>query len=113
SKGGTRNCGVGDILCLFLNEILDEVGQELKLLDQMRELRRLDLGQRDFDHRQFPVNLLHLAGSDSIRAVAHKFSQFSHGATLTEAHPPDKPGGTPFPADDLSATFRTAESAVG
>ena len=74
--------GVGDILGFVLGEILEEVGQELELFDEMRELGRVDLREGDFDGRELFVNLLQVARRHFGRAVPDEISQFSHGWTV-------------------------------
>ena len=54
----------------------------LQLVHQMRELRRLNLGEFQFPLRQLSQNLFRNRGRDARRAAVHELDDLWHGGRL-------------------------------
>ena len=67
---------VGQIVVGSLDEILHDIREKLELLHEMRELRRVDLGELQLECREFFVDSMQNFRCDLFRAVMEEFCYF-------------------------------------
>lgn len=84
-KGRGRGGGVGDVLVGTLGKVFDNVGEELKLLDEMGEFWGVNLGELSFQHGQAVKKIVHDLRGDAGSPALGKGSDFSHSTRVTES----------------------------
>lgn len=67
---------IGQIVVGSLDEILHDIREKLELLHEMRELRRVDLGELQLECREFFVDSMQNFRCDLFRAVMEEFCYF-------------------------------------
>ena len=77
-EGGGRlgDGNVGQIVVGALDEILHDIREKLELLHEMRELRRVDLGELQLECREIFVDSMQNFRCDLFRAVMEEFCYF-------------------------------------
>ena len=90
---GKRRAGHGQVRQIVFGafgEILDHIGQEFQLLDQVRIFGRIDLCEFHFQERKLLVNSPQNLRRDLRRAVMNEFYNLGHGRILPEPPTKDK-----------------------
>lgn len=71
--------GVGEILVGTLGDVLDDIGEEFELIDEVGEERGVDLGELDFPEGQIAQDLFEGGRGDLGSPVVHISGDFRHG----------------------------------
>ena len=84
-EGGGGGGGVGNVLVGAFGEVLDDVGEEFELLDEMGKLRGVDLGELGLQHGQAVEKIMHDLRGDPRGPALGESGNFSHVPRVTES----------------------------
>ena len=90
-EGGLGHDEERHVLVRTLDVVFDHVGEEFELLDEVWELRRVDLCELDLEHRQLAVDALENLRRDLPGSAVNELKYFSHARKIRQRTKEDKP----------------------
>lgn len=89
-EDGLGDGGVGQFEIGALDGIFHGIGEKFQLIDQMRKLRGLNLGEFQFPLGQVAQNFFSNGRGNAGRTVIDEFRDFRHGRNLAKSQPGQK-----------------------
>ena len=84
-KGGGRGRSVGDVLVSAFGEVLNHVGEELELFDEVGKLGGVNLGELSLQHGEPMQKIVHDLRGDAGGPALGKSGDFSHGLRVKDS----------------------------